>query len=300
MRGGVHLFDQVFCMRNWVAAAVLGILSIASTPFQVCEAHDDHSGDCETSIPAEQSIVVSIGKTENGSTIAIATDQEDSLEPIAKVSENVPDLADSVPTLAKPRIESGTEPAERLAAMPAKPQLEEQSVLEQPVAEDSATAKQVANGEKSNAPEAISFMGITPGISHRTDLFREWGDPRNEDTYEEVLNYKFDNFESVEAKFDGNIVDAIIVTTGKPVPVQKLKERLGLAESRPAEIADNSGNMLAQAYPERGVVLYSPKHDPAQVAQDFQVSKIEIQPIKAEGFIIRAENDYLRSSRQPL
>lgn len=316
MRGGIHFFDQVFCVRKILGAAVFGILSLATVSSLVCEAHEGESGDCQTNVPPEQSIVVSIGKTETGSTIAIATDQKVKvLEPIAKVTENVPDLADPVPTLAKPQLAKKSQPAERVASVPkfpTKQKAAEQSIVdtlkaepqtdatEEVATEENSEATVAENApakEKNQGPEAISFMGITPGISHRTQIFREWGDPRNEDTYEKVLNYKFKNFESVEARFDGNIVDAIVVSTEKPVPVAELKDRLGLTECRPAEIVDDAGNPIAQAFPERGVIVYAENLTASaeQKTEGFQVSKIEIHPIKVDGFILRAENDYLQA-----
>ncbi|MCG8448671.1 MAG: hypothetical protein MI725_03700 [Pirellulales bacterium] len=278
MRGGLQRISHASCARRSVGVACSGILSLLVLFSEgSCRAHEGYGDEhCQRDVPGEQSIIVSTGKADIGeSTIAIATDHEDqTLEPIANVSERVPDLADSagpVPDLANP---SDTEA------------IVEDAPAEQPT-------------------DVISFEGVTPGISHRREVFQAWGDPRSEETTAVVLKFRFEKFESVKASFDGDVVDAIAVRLDDPLPIETLINRLNLKGIHPAELTDENGVVLAQAYPERGVVLRLAADQPRDVRSDMEsdgrgVKEIVIQSIKAEAFILRAENEFSLHPSQSL
>lgn len=278
MRGGIHQIIGHRCMRRFVSKANVGIFC-ALVVLTTCPSHADEGygdDDCPTKAPPEQSIIVSTDQTLQGaSTIFVATDkEEESLQPIANVSQYIPDLAepenaDLVPDLANP---VAAEVKKKDAADKAP------AVIEQPES------------------EVISFEGVTPGISHRRDVFRAWGDPRSEETNLQTLTYRFDKFQAVEVSFDGDIVDAILVRLDNPFPFGALVTRLGLAEIRAAALNNDSGMLLAQAFPERGVILrFTENTEAALISGDpnhgLYVGEIVIQPIKAEAFVLRAENE---------
>ena len=278
MRGGNsktwHECGRLLCM----AVACTLVLSGKSN-----QAADSKFVDnCQTKQPPEQSILVASRKRQGNKAQAVATDNGSrlSLEPIANVSEYEPDLADPVrvPDLAKPMLADNKSKAKESTAS----------------VSDQTTKKPVS--------EVLSFKGVTPGISHRRDVFRNWGDPRNETTTAPTLMYRFDQLRSVRVQFDGNIVDAIVVALDQSLTTQQLTERLGLGDIRPAILTNKSGTAIAQVYPERGVVMRLQQADQdawasddeyaiADTGSDSEVSKVIIQPIKAGGFLLRAENN---------
>jgi len=208
----------------------------------------------------EQSIIVAASKSPRESLPMVIA--SDTLESIANSSRNEPDLADARATVRVPDLADPIEPVSKPSAS--------------------------AVGTSDSIPtayvelEVLSFHGITPGVSTRREVLREWGDPRSEETTAETLQYRFGKLRSVRVKFDGNVVDAIVVALDSPQPTNKLASKLHLDAIRPALLADDSGDPLALAFPERGIVL--------RYSEDGQIGEIVIQPIKAASFLLRAES----------
>jgi len=220
---------------------------------------------CATKSRNEQSILVASSKSprENLPMEIIS----DAIEPIANSSNQVPDLAEvRVPDLA------GSAEVSDLAT--------------------------TASAELATAPaelEVLSFHGVTPGVSSRRDVLREWGDPRTEDTTAETLQYRFDRLRSVRVKFEGNTVDAIVVELASSLSTDALAEKLSLNAIHPALLSDENGDPLALAFPERGIVL--------RYSGEGQIGEVVIQPIKAASFLLRAESyakTNLAASREDL
>jgi len=279
MRGGNS--KRRHCASRIACAALIGMLALlgkASTPLAQA-AELDVDDNCNTQRQTEQSILVA-SRERAPSPVDFTADRATgkSLEPIANVSEYEPDLADpevvaAVPELADP-------PPQKYTAKAADRVLR--------VKPDS---------------EVLSFKGITPGISHRRDVFRQWGDPRSESTTATTLMYRFEKMRSVRVQFDGNVVDAIVVTLDRPLSTDELTSRLGLESIRPAILTNKAGVAIAQVYPERGVAMRLARADHEALAADeddflasasdidSQVLKVVIQPIKAGGFLLRAENN---------
>jgi hypothetical protein len=275
MRGGIYQSIGARSAHRSIGLTILGILSVLVVAVRSGYA-DERYGDenCQPQTPQEQSIIVSSERSDSeDSEYIVATDQgEEALEPIANVSEQVPDLAE--PELAEPTAQ-----------------------LTNPVADgvEEEKAEEVSTVLVEPESDVISFEGITPGISHRREVFRTWGDPRSEETTAATLEYRFDRFQGVEVSFDHDIVDAILVRLENPLPLGALTTRLGLEKIRPAELTDEQGAVLAQAYPERGVVLRLADDELSEgIASDseegLRVGEIVIQPIKASAFLLRAEN----------
>jgi len=281
MRGGIHQIiweDRARCFDGVVFFAILiAIILPTACP---CQADQDSDEHCRKKNPLEQSIVISKDKAApGGSMIAVATDQQDdSLEPVANVSEYVPDLAEE-------RVAGGPD---RDLANPGAPNMTEAEA----VAEDGVDEPtDFAQGES----QVINFEGVTPGITHRRDVFRAWGDPRSEKTTSDMLRYRFDRFQSVDVSFDGDIVDAIVVRLDNPLPLRALMSRLSLEAILPAALTSDQGVVLVHAFPERGVVLrFSEEQsdvDESDVQSGLRVAEIVIQPIKSAAFVLRAENE---------
>lgn len=268
MRGGNFEGHGKCCAPRYAIAALVGLTwSLGSvTIAQFSEAADRTIEDqCDRLSRNEKSILIASGKSsshELARTLGDETVGRVSLEPIANVSEHEPDLADpaiaAVPDLAEP-VDSDSEPH--------------------------LTAVEGTNTNPEPSPEyrALSFHGVTPGVSYRRDVFRAWGDPRNDETTGKILTFHFDKLRSVRAKFAGNKVDAIVVELDEPLSVDSLAAKLELDAVRPATLRDEEGTPLAVAYPERGVVL--------RLVEEEQVGEVVVQPIKAASFLLRAENN---------
>lgn len=266
-------------------AALVAMLLAPSASTHLAFAEDGAvAADCAPQAPSEQSIVVATGKAVRGE-VSTAADSSASnrLEPIAVISEYVPDLAD--PTGSTPEL-ADVEPA---------------ATVEVTDRIESAEASEVeASGQGSAETEVLSFHGITPGISTRSDVLEAWGDPHDAQTSAAELTFRFDKLKSVQVKFDGDVVDAIVVELPKPLPAYKLVAHLGMDDIHPTLLTDSAGAPLARVYPERGVVLWFVKDRRLSVASDtgdsaaedgFYIGKINIQPIKASAFLLRAENE---------
>lgn len=227
----------------------------------------------------EQSIVVAkiLSSTRQDEPLVIATDNPPSeknpkaaetsapsaivLEPIANVSEYVPVLAE--PNSAEPA-EGTPGPTEN-----ASPQSRTESLLDE-VQSDS-----------------ICFHGVTPGITNRRDLMLTWGEPRNVDTTSPKLKFRFDEFESVYVYMDGVIVDTIEVDLDEPLPCKQLIADLRLDAISPAEILGAGGVVRGRVFPERGVILRFEEN--SQADAEPQVGEVVLQAIKAESFLLRAQ-----------
>jgi len=246
--------------------------------------HDEH---CTPQLTTEQSIVISARRVAGSeSSAALATDAPESLQPIAKVSPQEPDLAE--PVALEPTLADSIATEQGIQQKEATPLV---SIKEQKQTELAVTAE----------TEAISFQGITPGISERIHVLRTWGDPRSDDTQAAVLKYRIDNLPSVEVRFEGNQVDSIVVQLAKPKSKAKLCEKLGLERLRSVAL---TGNQPAEIYPERGVLLRyaSPKQEMAiasdqEIVQDTgpRIDEIVIQSIQAEPFLQRAGENVLEN-----
>ncbi len=268
-------------------AALAAVLLAPGASFHFAHAEGAAvQADCAPQAPSEQSIVVATGKALRDE-IAMTTDSNASnrLEPIAVISEYVPDLAD--PTGAKPDLAD----------------LEPTATVEVTDRLESAEASDTAASEQAPAEtEVLSFHGITPGISTRSDVLEAWGDPQGGGTGAAELTFRFDKLKSVQVKFDGDVVDAIVVELPKSLPAHKLVAHLGMDDIRPTLMTDSAGTPLARNYPERGVVLWFAKDRQLSLASDagdsaaeagFYIGKINIQSIKASAFLLRAENESL-------
>ncbi len=293
MVGGYFRGGACCCARR-VEAALLATTLWTLLGTGLVHAESDVAGeDCARKATPEQSIVVSNAKsTGNEQATSSTANLDNELEPIAVVSEYEPDLADpianqAVPDLAEPISSRG------MHALRGKSMVRRLS---------SSTGEN--STEALPATEVLNFHKITPGISTRIDVLHTWGDPRNEETTAQELDYRFDKLEAVHVQFDGDVVDAVVVELPRPLSAEKLVSKLGMLAIRPTTLTDSAGTPVAQVYPERGVVLRVSSEDRASIVSDlagtptseisYSVDRIIIQPIKAAAFLLRAENEMRR------
>ena len=280
MRGGNNGGIRKRYVRRVAFAALAGILGALGSGTTIPRAWATESAtddNCARQSRNEKSILVASSKTAMSAIADSEKQAADSLEPIANVSEHVPDLADPraiglTPDLAEPR-EIDPESGPVLTVHP-------DHGAPGPVASESSASE--SGSAVSQEAVALSFHGIVPGVSNRIDVLREWGDPRTEDTMGETLRYRFDKLRSVRVKFAEEIVDAVVVELDAPLSTEALVSKLELTPVQPALLADDAGDPLALAFPERGIVM--------RYAGEGQVGEIVIQPVKAAGFLLRAES----------
>ena len=240
---------------------------------------NDVQGDCLQQCPTEKSIVVAVREDAHD---AVVSEQAaaSGLAPISNISPQVPELADPqsiarVPDLAKP--------IEKVAEL-------EQA---QPDTSEASSAVELSG----QPPEVFTFQGVSPGISVRSDVLTHWGDSRSGDHTASNLTYDFDRLRSVQVHFKGDLVETILVQLEKPVAIELLTKKLHLHRARPAQLADESGSLFAQVFPERGVVLKFLEEKQLTVVTDtagdlvagMLVDEIVIKPLQAASFLLRAE-----------
>ena len=84
-----------------------------------------------------------------------------------------------------------------------------------------------------------------------------------------------------------DIVSGIIIHLKKPMEIGKAAKDLGVTELRPVPIPDENGEILGQAYPERGLLFSLTEN-----LKSLRISTILIEPVSAEMFRLRALYDF--------
>jgi tetratricopeptide (TPR) repeat protein len=236
---------------------------------------------------------------------------ESSLEPVARVSDYEPELAE--PELAEP------EPAGKRSKV-ANEQVEvtdasaNQMVITPTPARDvpapSIPAPSVQTRPRiepldSQSPVA-GFSGVQPGISSRSDVLAKWGEPNQRPSRAAPdratpWSYQFDDLYQVLVYFNRERVRLIRISLTKPRPAKELMSCLHLGDLRPATLRTEQGDPVALVFPEHGVELniIAPETNltsaDSRASEGVRIQKIAIRPIEAAAFMLRAENDLLGS-----
>ncbi len=140
--------------------------------------------------------------------------------------------------------------------------------------------------------EAASFNGITPGASTLAEVEKAWGAPQQ--TREQnglvVQQYRVPPFERVEVVYPKGAekVASIVIRLEKSFPAEGVARQLELHQLRPVLVSNELGEILGQAYPERGV-LFSFEPGEAPGKPTMRVAEIVLEPITADPFLLRAE-----------
>ncbi len=145
--------------------------------------------------------------------------------------------------------------------------------------------------------EAARLGGIQPGSSTAEDANAEWGEPvkvvQNEGVEQRL--YSVEPFEQVVTSVEDGVIVSIVVNLNQPFPTGDVAKQLALDEFRPVVVRDAQGTPLGQAYPERGVLFgFDPETEEPAVIQ------IILEPIDAQTFIARAENQQIANPRSSL
>ena len=214
------------------------------------------------------------------------------LEPIANVSEYEPDLAEpQVPTV----VDEDLTP-ERIS-LPAKLGTSIISDSTQdPTAESSLEeSDEDLSLEELVGLEAVTFHGITPGVSLRSEVLADWGDPETGDTQAPTLHYEFEGLRSVDVTFVKDRLKSIAITLEKPLSTTEMIASLQLEGCRPVIVSDAKNSQFAHVFPERGVVLTVSSTAGMAVASDEadsleeQISDVLLETINPSAFMLRAK-----------
>lgn len=138
--------------------------------------------------------------------------------------------------------------------------------------------------------ETAAFNGVTPGVSTVQELTQRWGPPKNiiDKGIEAFHLYEIPPFEQVEVHIQQGKVQAIIIRLGKTYPANLVATHLELSEIRPVLVSNPQGEVLGQAFPERGVLFsFAPAAEPGRSSN--LVTQIILTPVSPEPFILRAE-----------
>lgn len=205
-----------------------------------------------------------------------------------------------VPLQAQP-----AEPVSPQAAKPITPATE--PVFVAPTAPAAPTAPPATDKTNKNGPlvpvpdakylgpvevEVTSFHGITPGVSKREAVEKSWGKPKESKQQDNSLVqlYSVDPFPKVEVGYSADKVTSIIIRFDRGFPSGQVAEQLDLSKVQPVLVSNELGEVLGQAYPERGVLFsFEPATDPAKALK--KVTHIVLEPITAEPFVLRAETN---------
>lgn len=138
--------------------------------------------------------------------------------------------------------------------------------------------------------EPASFNGVTPGLSTMDEVQEAWGPPQ-EVAREQGLEYhlySIEPFDHIEVSYRQDKVTAVIVRFNRAFPADLVAQHLELTEIRPVLVSNPRGEILGQAFPERGVMFgFSPSEEAGTASMT--VEQIILEPISADPFVLRAE-----------
>ena len=140
------------------------------------------------------------------------------------------------------------------------------------------------------AVEAASFSGITPGVSTRQDVKKAWGQPKEMAGQDDSLMelYSVEPFDRIEVTYAQDKVSSVVIRFDRAFPAENVAKQLDLATIRPVLVANELGEVLGLAYPERGVLFaFEASSEPGKPSM--KVAQIVLEPISAEPFVLRAE-----------
>jgi hypothetical protein len=134
------------------------------------------------------------------------------------------------------------------------------------------------------------IQGVSPGTTSVEELTYHWGEPRREtvDGDQIVRLYSLDPLDHIEVRMRGGFVRSIVIHLDTPFSEQDVRSslQLELLQSKPVRIPDETGEIIGQIFPEKGVMfLFAPLDE----SEELLVQQICIEPISADPFVLRAE-----------
>ena len=138
--------------------------------------------------------------------------------------------------------------------------------------------------------ETAAIEGVSPGITSMEELTTLWGEPIGETVSGDqiVRLYSKDPLNHIEVTIRGGIVRSIVIQLDTPFLEKEVRSSLQseLLQSKPVLIPDETGKIIGEIFPEKGVMLL---FVPQAENREFLVRQIAIEPITADPFVSRAE-----------
>jgi tetratricopeptide (TPR) repeat protein len=149
--------------------------------------------------------------------------------------------------------------------------------------------------------ETASFKGVTPGVTSIENLEKSWGTAKEvrKQGGSTLYLYSVGPFKRVEVVCFADKVSSILIRFDKVYPAAGVAEQLELSRVRPVLVSNELGEILGQAFPERGVLLaFEPAPQTGKASMN--VSQIILEPVSAEPFVLRAETNLDRMALESL
>jgi tetratricopeptide (TPR) repeat protein len=152
----------------------------------------------------------------------------------------------------------------------------------------SAKESQEASSRQRSGVRASSFQGVTPGETTAAQLVEMLGEPvaRQSQGAEEVLTYQVGPFPKVEVIVTNDTIASVVIFLDSLASPQDISQELKLGTFEAVPIRSESGALLGQIYPERGVMF---SFDPDAAEQ--KVGQLVLEQITAEPFLMRVRQD---------
>jgi tetratricopeptide (TPR) repeat protein len=188
---------------------------------------------------------------------------------------------------AQPAATQDPQPAPKAADVPASENPESDSAKG-----DEEPLKPIPDPQEFGPVEIdpASFKGVTPGATTLEEVQKAWGAPKEIQKRDGMLLhlYTVEPFDRIEVSFFDNKVTSLVIRFNRTFSAQEVAQQLDLAKVRPVLVSSELGEILGQAYPERGVLFaFEPSAEPGKMSA--KVAQIVLEPIGAEPFVLRAE-----------
>lgn len=143
----------------------------------------------------------------------------------------------------------------------------------------------------------LKFRGITVGQSNLQDLLDLWGQPFKivKSPSSRIIKYRANPFRQVDVTVIKDTVVSVLIHLNDVLDPSHCATELRIANVEPCAIPDPRGNVMGMAFPERGVLFAFDSRDPEML-----VSKIQLEPVNPEPFVMRAEYDFDRNYEKNL
>lgn len=191
---------------------------------------------------------------------------------------------------------TATEPERTEQDSPAT-ELRKRTTLAVESGESSVLATQLKR--HSSKYESAKLKGVQPGNTTARQLDQIWDPPKGVETQQgmERRVYLMNPFEEVEVLLEKDVVHSIMITLRSSFRASVLSKDLSLDTVEPVLVRGKKGELLGQAYPERGVLFTA---DPGSDASDPLVKQIVLEEVQPEPFLLRAEANFKKNYRQSL
>lgn len=135
-----------------------------------------------------------------------------------------------------------------------------------------------------------AFLKVVPGETSQAELIEFWGEPvkRTQQDTQTVFLYSTEILNHIEVFCRDRLVGSIVVRLDEPFPEEQVRDVLQseLLKSKPVLIPDETGRIIGEVFPEKGVLFLFSSSENEKV---YMVNQIAIEPVTSEPFVLRAE-----------